>query len=113
MTLQRYKLNVRKSLLLEIIFMRQFECIKVIDILKKDRINLSPFLCLDESHLPPILLRPYREMHPIRALLRTLNQQFIKLLIRIIRIIQQNHRIPQCLLDPKHPDIRRTPRQMI
>ena len=52
-------------------------------------------------------------MQPIRTLLRTLNQQLIKLLIRIIRIIQQDHRIPHRLFDPKHPDIRRTPRQMI
>ena len=48
-------------------------------------------------HPPPIPLRPNREMHPIRALLRTLNKQFIKLLPRQIGIVSQNHPIPHGL----------------
>ena len=71
------------------------------------------FLSINNVYLSPIFLRPHREMHPIRALLRTLDQQFVKLLHRIIRVIQQDHRIPHRLLDTKNLDIRRAPRQMI
>lgn len=52
-------------------------------------------------------------MNPIPPALIPLNKQLIKVLIRIIRIIQKNDSIAQCLLDAIHPNIRRTASEMI
>ena len=52
-------------------------------------------------------------MQPIPALRRALDEQLIKVLIRIIRIVQQDNRIAQGLFNSIHSDIRRAPREMV
>ena len=42
-----------------------------------------------------------------------LEQDFIEVLLRLVRIVEQDTRIPDQLLFPRHADIDRTPSQMI
>ena len=63
--------------------------------------------------LHPIILRSDREMQPIRSLLRTLNEQFIKLLPRQIGIVSQNHPISHDLNRIRYLNIHSAPEKMI
>ncbi len=72
-------------------------------------------LALQEVDLPAILLRwrPYRKVEPDHPVRSMLEQQFVKLLLCFVRIVQQNTRIANQLLLPRHANIDRAPRQMI
>ena len=81
------------------------------------RYNYSPkpptFLSINKQNFSSVILWPHREMHPNSPVAITFNEQFVKLLLRFIRIIQQDDCIPQRLLNPRHFNIRSTSCKMI
>ena len=91
------------------------------------RYNYSPkpptFLSINKQNFSSVILCPHREMHPDspvailgRAKRRSralLNQQLIKLLLRFIRIIEENSSIAKRLLDPSDLNIHRTSCKMV
>ena len=79
------------------------------------------FLDIHNIYLSSITKRPHRKMQPhgtIAVLGRAkrqsralLNQQLIKVLTALIRVIQQYVRIAYQLFSTQHPDIYRAPRK--
>ena len=63
--------------------------------------------------LSAIVLWTHREVNPVAALLISLDEQLIVILLRAVRDVQQDVRIAQCLLKALTSDIHRTPRQVI
>ena len=63
--------------------------------------------------LSAIFFRPHREMQPVATTLIAFNEQFVIILLSLIRIVHQNHRIPHRLLNAIHSDIHGAPCQMI
>ena len=70
-------------------------------------------LTINKSRFPAIVLGTYGEVNPISTASIPFYQQFVVVLSGLIRIVHQDHRISQRLLDPRHSDIHRAPRQMI
>ena len=70
-------------------------------------------LTINKSRFPTIVLGTYGEVNPIAPTLIPLYQQFVIVLSGLIRIVHQDHRISQRLLDTIHSYIYGAPRQMI
>ena len=70
-------------------------------------------LRLYQANLTAIIGWPHREVQPDGAMRIALNQQFIKVLVRFVADVEQDSRIAYQLFHILHPDIHRTPRQMI
>ena len=72
-------------------------------------------LALQEVDLPAILLRwrPYRKVEPDYTFRAMLEQEFIKVLLRLVGIVEEDTRIANQLLFARHADIHRAPRQVI
>ena len=72
-------------------------------------------LALQEVDLPAILLRwrSYRKVEPDYTFRAMLEQEFIKVLLRLVGIVEEDTRIANQLLLPRYSDIDSTPRQMI
>ena len=71
------------------------------------------YLLLQEHCFSPIVLWPYREMQPVVTITIPLNKDFVIVLLGLVGIIHQDHRISHRLLNTSHPDIHSAPSQMI
>ena len=71
------------------------------------------YLLLQEHCFSPIVLWPYREMQPVVTITIPLNKDFVIVLLGLVGIIHQDHRISHRLLNAIHSDIHGAPRQMI
>ena len=56
---------------------------------------------------------PHREVQPDGSISVLFYQQFVKILIRFLRVVDKNGRVTDGLFHPRRSDIHRTPRQVI
>ena len=70
-------------------------------------------LTINKSRFPTIVHWTYGEVNPITPASIPFYQQFVIVLSGLVGIVHQDHRISQRLLNPRHSDIRRAPRQVI
>ena len=70
-------------------------------------------LTINKSRFPTIVLGTYGEVNPIAPASIPFYQQFVIVLSGLIRIVHQDHRISQRLLDTIHPYIYGASRQVI
>ena len=78
------------------------------------RYNYSPkpptFLSINKQNFSSVILWPHREMHPNSPVAVALDEQFVKLLLRFISVIEENGGIAKRLLHARHLNIHRASR---
>ena len=68
------------------------------------------YLLLQEHCFSPIVLVSYREVQPVAAALIAFNEQLVIVLLGLVGVVHQDHRISHRLLDTSHTNIHGTTR---